>query len=242
MIFVLRTQMPKILRQSAAQWLAELQDALTELEQLEANPGAGDQIKKTARKRVKKAQGRYGHPQVKAALVRMFRGKCAYCESKVTGVTYGQIEHFYPKGKYVDRVFQWENLLLSCDLCNTVQHKGTKLPLDGDGSPLLIDPTSVVPEAHLLFSWNPRVRLACVYGRDARGKETVQTFDLNGVRGRKELLKSRSEHVRALLVVQRFADQGDDEARSLLLDACKSDAPYAAFARTCIEQSFRSTI
>jgi uncharacterized protein (TIGR02646 family) len=242
MIFVLRTQEPEVLRRSAAQWLIELEAAITELARLESDRMVGEQAKRRARKEVEKAQGRYRHWQVKAALVTMFHGKCAYCESKITVVTYGQIEHFYPKGQYVERTFQWENLLLSCDLCNNAQHKGTRFPLDGDRNPLLIDPTTVMPEDHLLFSWDQRAGLAWVYGITARGKETVEMFDLNGDRGRKELIKGRCEHVRVLMVLNKFAEQGNAEARSLLLSARESDAPYAAFARTCIEPRFCTRI
>ena len=172
MIFVTRTQEPDVLRRSAAQWLTELQAAINEFERLAADPNVTE-----AGQRESKANGssrlggRYRHAEVKTALVDMFHGKCVYCESKVTVVTYGQIEHFYPKGQYVERTFQWENLLLSCDLCNNAHHKGTKFPLDGNNDPLLIDPTSVGPEAHLVFSWDQRAKLACVYWRDQRGKE-----------------------------------------------------------------------
>ncbi len=240
MIFVQRTREPEELRRSAAKWLAELKVAVSELEGLEADPNAGEQDISRARKALKKAQGKYAHPRIKDALVRMFHGKCAYCESKVTVVTYGQIEHFYPKGQYIDRTFLWGNMLLSCDLCNNPHHKGTRFPLDENGDPLLIDPTSIVPEKHLLFSWDPLAGVASVYGKDARGKETVQTFDLNGAGGRKELLKSRSEYVKCLMALLRLAEEGDDEARSLLLDACASHAPFAAFARAHIEPNLRS--
>jgi uncharacterized protein (TIGR02646 family) len=242
MIFVQRTQEPERLRRSAAQWLAELQDAIIKLRRVEADPGADDRDRNRAKQAVKKAQGKYAHAGIKDALVRMFHGKCAYCESKVTVVTYGQIEHFYPKGQYIDRTFEWENMLLSCDLCNNSQHKGTRFPLDEDENPLLIDPTTTAPEDHLLFSWDSRAGLASVYGRDTRGQETVQTFDLNGERGRKELLKSRSEHVKTLMALLRIAEGGDEEARSLLVDSCESRSPFAAFAWTHVAPSLRNRI
>jgi uncharacterized protein (TIGR02646 family) len=242
MIFVQRIDEPEVLRVSAAQWLSELQLALTELERLEADPDASDNDKKRAIKNFEKAQGRYRHRQVKNSLVHMFHGKCAYCESKVTLVTYGQIEHFYPKSRYVDRTFQWCNLLLSCDLCNDAQHKGKDFPCDGDGSPLLIDPTDAVPEDHLLFSWDGAAGLAWAYGKDTRGKTTVETFDLNGARGRQALIKNRSDHVRTLMTLLKFAERGDDDARSLLRDACNSDAPYAAFARRFVSRDFLETL
>ena len=234
MIFVQRTNEPAVLIRSAAQWLTDLRNALAELERLGADPSATASQKKRARDKVTKAQNKYRHPQVKKALKQMFQGKCAYCESQVTVVAWGHIEHFYPKGQFVDRTFQWENLLLSCEVCNS-DYKGTKFPLDGSGRPLLIDPTSVSPDLHLLFSWDPIAELAAVYGRDSRGMETVQTFDLNGERGRKELIKSRSNYVRTLMAVLKLAEQGDAEARRILVEACGPGAPYAAFAQTHLQ-------
>jgi len=58
----------------------------------------------------------------------MFHGKCAYCESKITAIYNGDIEHFRPKGKiqtanpsrpgYFWLASEWKNLLLACPFCN----------------------------------------------------------------------------------------------------------------------------
>lgn len=83
----------------------------------------------------------YNHPDVKDALKRLFKSKCAYCESKFLHVYYGDIEHFRPKKgvgedkKNVEKpgyywlAVDWDNLLLSCLFCN--QAKKQHLP---DGS------------------------------------------------------------------------------------------------------------
>jgi hypothetical protein len=163
----------------------------------------------------------------------MFNGKCAYCESKITVVTYGAIKHFYPKSQYPDLTFTWENLLLSCDKCNDANHKGTNFPLDDiTGNPLLIDPTDGVtdPNTHLEFVWDEMAKLASVYGRDRRGQIVEDIFDLNGLRGRKELINHRSQYIKKLLALLRLAKQGDSEALSLLQEACQLGAEYYAFA------------
>lgn len=128
MIKVKRTAAPQALQKQATRWLTELQAALDELAQIEKNPQATEQ----AKNRVKKAQQKYNHAEIKNALVEMFHGKCAYCESEVTAAAYGQIEHFYPKAIYPEKTFEWENLLLSCEICNNGQHKGVKFPLDAE--------------------------------------------------------------------------------------------------------------
>lgn len=238
MIKVIRTQPPSILNQLGAKWLGELQEAIKQLEIIKKDSQITETNLRTAKRSVKNAQKKYNHPNIKKALVKMFNGKCAYCESKITHITYGHIEHFYPKGnpKYTYKTFEWENLLLACNICNNKSHKGEKFPLDANGNPLLINPTdeNTHPNKHLKFLWDFRTHLASIYGRDIRGKTVEDIFDLNGLKGRKELIKERSGYVKKLIVLLEFAKRGDAEALEILKDACKTDAPYTAFALTYV--------
>ena len=72
----------------------------------------------------------YKHREVKTALLELFHGKCAYCESKIAGVSTGDVEHFRPKSSVVESpdhpgywwlAMRWGNLVLSCMHCN--QHR-----------------------------------------------------------------------------------------------------------------------
>jgi uncharacterized protein YdcH (DUF465 family) len=85
----------------------------------------------------------YGHEQVKKLLLKVFNNKCAYCETKFLAVYPGDVEHFRPKGEVIEKLpdpktnklknkqlsekgyywlaAYWENLLLSCKLCNQEQ-------------------------------------------------------------------------------------------------------------------------
>jgi hypothetical protein len=218
MIAITRMAEPAALASQAAQWLADLEALL-------ADPAASPAQRN-------KAIDRYRHPAVKRALVRLFHGKCAYCESNVTAVTYGAIEHFYPKSRYVKRTFDWRNLMLSCDICNDKRHKGDRFPLDAQGHPLLIDPTDgvTVISEHLDFVWDAVTNRAIVYGADDRGRCVEEIFDLNGLRGRAELLRRRSKYVRCLVALCEFAKQNDAEAIALLHEACLPTAEYSAFA------------
>lgn len=78
--------------------------------------------------RTKQGYSVYSGKSVRKTLIKMFRGKCAYCESKITAIYNGDIEHFRPKGKiqnanpsrpgYFWLASEWENLLFACPFCN----------------------------------------------------------------------------------------------------------------------------
>jgi uncharacterized protein (TIGR02646 family) len=70
--------------------------------------------------------------------------RCMYClDSHGT-----DIEHFWPKKPYPERMFRWPNLLLCCAECGRL--KGDRFPLH-DGQALLIDPTATDPWQDLDF-------------------------------------------------------------------------------------------
>lgn len=60
----------------------------------------------------------YKEKAVREALRKMCYGKCAYCESRITAIYSGDIEHFRPKGNYYWLAADWENLLFACPFCN----------------------------------------------------------------------------------------------------------------------------
>ncbi|MFH7016323.1 hypothetical protein [Flavobacterium sp. FlaQc-47] len=81
--------------------------------------------------RIKESYSAYSDKTVRKVLKEMFNGKCAYCESKISAIYNGDIEHFRPKGGYNDMSGQplinpgyywlaseWENLLFACPFCN----------------------------------------------------------------------------------------------------------------------------
>jgi hypothetical protein len=86
--------------------------------------------------------------------VNVFAGKCAYCEGKVTPQSFGDAEHWRPKGAVgrlrtngrIDPVerngtphpgywwlaYEWTNLLPACQRCNSGDGKGIQFPIGGD--------------------------------------------------------------------------------------------------------------
>ncbi len=83
----------------------------------------------------------------------VFFGKCAYCEGKVTPQSYGDAEHWRPKGGIREKVegklrkverdgtphpgywwlaYEWSNLLPACQRCNSSPGKGMQFPVAGE--------------------------------------------------------------------------------------------------------------
>ncbi|WP_089812008.1 hypothetical protein [Chitinophaga sp. YR627] len=72
----------------------------------------------------------YAHDDVKSSLLDVQGHKCCFCESKISHTSYGDVEHYRPKSAWVQHEealnkpgyfwlsYDWNNLLLSCELCN----------------------------------------------------------------------------------------------------------------------------
>ena len=104
------------------------------------------------------------------------RERCMYCvDSHGT-----DIEHFWPKSVYPEKMYRWQNHLLSCTACGRI--KGIQFPL-WNGAPSLIDPTAEEPWQQLDF--DPITgNLTARYNPDTgawseRGKATVETLRLD---------------------------------------------------------------
>jgi uncharacterized protein (TIGR02646 family) len=220
MIRISRDSAPAVLTRYAVKWKTALLNARERL------ATARREDKAAARRAVALAEEKYRHKQVKATLVNMFHGKCAYCESKITHVDYGHIEHYRPKSRFPDLTFEWTNLLFACCICNGAEHKGDRFPEETDNGPL-VNPCDDEPAEHLHFQYDPESKLASVYGLTPRGETTEKLLGLN----RHDLRKERSRQALRLAAIARFARNGDPEAARLLEEARQDDAPYAAFAR-----------
>lgn len=152
--------------------------------------------------------GIYGHEVVKNALIAMQHDKCCFCESKITHISYGDVEHYRPKGGYKQDdseplqplgyywlAYTWDNLLLSCTLCNQ-QYKKNLFPLlDSDKrarshhddisleQPLLINPSVVNPQEHIGFREEiPYAINGNVYGQTTISVLGLDREELNEVR------------------------------------------------------------
>ena len=105
------------------------------------------------------------------------RERCMYClDSHGT-----DIDHFWPKTPYPEKMFSWPNLLLSCTECGRL--KSDLFPLFDDEQPLLVDPTAENPWLYLDFDPGtgnivPRFDPAANTWF-AKGTETVKVLQLD---------------------------------------------------------------
>ncbi len=172
-------------------------------------------------------RGRYRHTDIKEALKAETFGKCAYCESKLLHISYGDIEHIVPKSVRPEFAFTWENLTLACDICNT--NKGHQFGNHDD----LVDPYVVDPATEFLFL-GPLV--LPVPGDDSALK-TEMTLKLN----RAELVERRTEHIQKLRMeieaLARIVDADLREVvrRDIIERGTESAREYAGTARAALQ-------
>lgn len=222
MILVKRLKEPVILRNNKAKWLSDYLAAITTHN---LAPTKKNKDKVTSK------ENKYRQTDIKGSLKLMFADKCAYCESYIGHVSYGHIEHFRPKSKYPKQCFNWNNLLLGCEVCNGAQYKGIKFPQKKDNGPL-VNPSKEDPFAYLTFDYDPATGTANVFGKNARGNVTENILGLN----RPALLRHRNRIVRRMAIMAINASKGDIIALTEMKKHIQSDEEYSAFAITLFKK------
>ncbi len=147
------------------------------------------------------------------------RERCMYC-----GDSHGtDIEHFWPKAPYPERMFRWPNLLLCCTECG--RFKGNVFPLDADAQPLLVDPSEVNPWDFIDFNPDTCTFVArydlATEAPSARGAKTVDLLQLD----RREALEAgyRKTHRRILALFERALQQSDVDPDALCHELSEAD-------------------
>lgn len=132
------------------------------------------------------AGGNYKAAENKAALLDASYDKCMYCESKVTHVYFGDVEHIKPKDpdKFPELEFEWTNLGIVCAKCNN--EKRNKYFHEAP----LIDPYSEAPSDHL-FAFG---ELLLHRNGSERGEVTIREVALN----RTSLIQRRRDRLEAI--------------------------------------------
>ena len=207
MIKLVKTEEPDILILNATQWTKEYLESL-----------------KNHRPESSKIKSRYNHPTIKEALCKETHDKCAYCESKISHISFGDIEHILPKSKRPELYVNWENLTIACEQCNRTgkrDYYDTEFPL--------INPYIDEPQEHfseigsLIFP---------VLG-DSRAKITIDTIELN----RSSLVERRMERIKHVdVLLSSWYKEKNMAIKKILHDEllieCQEDKEYSSTVKS----------
>jgi uncharacterized protein (TIGR02646 family) len=113
--------------------------------------------------------------EFREALARAFNDICGYCEEWCRG----EVDHFRPKTRFPDLVYDWNNWVFACNSCNL--SKSDKWPEDGYVAPCA-QSTGERAEVHFQFDHItgeilPRANLQGL--QYARALNTIHDIDLN---------------------------------------------------------------
>jgi uncharacterized protein (TIGR02646 family) len=181
----------------------------------------------------------FGSSDVKAALMQLFSGKCAYCETPIGERGIGDVEHHRPKAwalgldgapapdHYWWLAYDWNNLYLVCHRCNRM--KASRFPVVGERArigatgdallaeqALLLDPCVDEPTDHLVFT-----EYGEVVSSTERGRATIEILGLN----RSDLIAARAS------VFNELRSQFEQIERLLA-----ADSPQHALLNTTLQQ------
>lgn len=206
--------------------------------------------------------GIYGSSSVKKTLIKAQHGKCFLCESKITHISFGDVEHFRPKGGsrqnidekemkvpgYYWLAYAWENLFLACQLCNQ-RFKKNLFPLENQTQraashkddvnkekPLFINPETENPEDFISF----RGEIPFAVEGNARGKTTIEATGIDRV----ELNDMRLATLKKLKMIYDLASLNPQipesiEAVNYLQKCRESSHEYAAAIRANVKDNFK---
>lgn len=188
MISISKSNKPEILEQNDADWTNELMEKINN----------GEEIPKSLKER-------YRHSQIKDAVVEETSGKCCYCESNVSHVYPGDIEHIKPKSIFPNLTFDWDNLTFVCSKCNNKKRDYYSL----NGGVNIINPYIENPLSHL-YSFGPMIMHI---NNSKVGEFTWKKLDLN----RMPLIEKRKEKIESIqTLIDKYNRENDEALKELL--------------------------
>jgi len=207
---LIKGDIPQILVEREADWTQELMDYI-----------------QSEQKVPKTVKSRYNDKNIKNALMAETNDKCAYCESKITHISHGDIEHILPKSKVHDKTFSWDNLTIGCSICNL-----NKKDYYDPSTPLL-NPYTDNPEKKLIFC-GPLIFSAA---GEISAEVTIKILKLD----RTELLERRVEHLNNLdPLLKQFQLSENPTLKELILNDIKnmykSDKEFSLMTEQFVNQ------
>ena len=223
MIKITRTEKPNVLVQNAESWTVEY---------LEAKAIYENERTLENKRKLRAIEKRYNQDEVKSSLKVMFNKKCALCESHITHVDYGQIEHFKPKSKYPEFCFDWDNFLLACTICNGKSNKGDKFPLEDNDGPF-VNPVEEIPDDFLKFEYDEITKQFFVFPKNKRAFVTIKELGLN----RDELLEYRTKELSKITyILEKVIDTNQVDILENFINEFSEKDQYYAFIKAVFEK------
>lgn len=206
-----------------------------------ANPNLYESIVGVPAKNIEKFQfdnNVYGHGTVKAQLKIDQHDKCCFCEAKFSDNSFGDVEHFRPKGAYKRNgnrsltypgyywlAYDWNNLMYSCEVCNR-SFKKNQFPLRNETTRkpnhthanlltnedrLLINPNEEDPSTFITFKEEVPVPV----NGSLKGSTSIRAYGLE------RLNNTRLEYINVLSLALIFSkiDPADDAQVNLAMQA-----------------------
>ena len=213
MIRVTKGVEPQSLRENGAEWTTQLMTHISEGTKIPDN-----------------LKNKYNQTDVREALRTECHGKCMYCESRIGHITYDHIEHIKPKAKdkYPKLTFTWENLGLTCPMCNMNKKD------EYDEAAPFVNPYEDDPDRHFVAAGG------LVYHRagDLRAEVTERKLELN----RPELLEQRLERINAVrALADRYACAAEP-LKSLLRNEIRREAESNKTYSMCVKSAFNAIL
>ena len=172
--------------------------------------------------------GDYKHPINKKALKDSSYDKCMYCESKISHIDYGDVEHIKPKSKYPALEFEWENLGYSCTKCNR-KYKNDNY----DEQAPYINPYNEEPENFIMSNG----AILFPFQGNERGEITIVRLGLN----RPELVEQRYNRIQEIdKAIKACFRTSNEILKQNALDELKKEAyrdkEYSLVIKTLLKQ------
>ena len=167
---------------------------------------------------------------LKEALLTASHNKCSFSEVILNQEgKYMQVEHFYPKSKYPEKVLEWGNLLPCLNVCNS-----RKRDLDPSRHPM-VNPFFDNPKD---FFYIENGRICALDSKNKKAINTLEAYDLNNPgQLRIPRLRSINKVKEILLMIKDTFPQntliGKNRLKAILRD-CGKTYEYSAAKSTAV--------
>ncbi len=155
---------------------------------------------------------RYKQKDIKSALNAIYKGKCAYCETKNRQLA---VEHFRPKNYYYWLAYSWDNLLYCCPICNS--RKSNKFPIENTKVRYNHDDINQIHQLTAKYDRLEQPKLI--------NPETVDIFNdiIYTKRGEFDIEKISNQNLLATIDVLKLNENDLSESRKAVYDRIEKD-------------------